>query len=222
MIRIVVADDQPMFREMLVYSLETCEDFTVVGMASHGLEAVELCALHHPHIVLMDIKMDGCDGIEGTKIIKERFPEIKVLMLTTFDDGEYVSQAIKAGIDGYIVKNANIQELYRAIADTCSGLKVFDRNAFQAIANHYQQELPETPETDSHGILEKEGHCSLNDSELEILRLMTLGMSTAEIANNLYLSSGTVYNYISRMMTRLGLKDRVQLVAFALRRGIVK
>ncbi|UNC91452.1 response regulator transcription factor [Candidatus Contubernalis alkaliaceticus] len=220
MINIIIADDQPMFCEMLAHSLGINGDFNVLGTASHGLEAVELCESFQPDIIIMDIKMDICDGVEATKIIKKRFPDIKVLILTNFDDGENVSQAIKAGIDGYIVKNSNINELYRAITDTCQGLKVFDRNSFRAISEKYAQVEP--PSDKSEDILSEEHDVPFNKTELEILRLIAVGTTTAGIAKNLYLSTGTVYNYISRMMIRLGFSDRVQLIAYALRNRIIR
>ena len=217
MIRIVIADDQPMFCEMLAQSLDANPSFEVLATVSNGVEALSQCESEKPDIVVMDLKMDVCDSIEATRRIKAQFPEIKLLILTACDQPDSIINAVGAGIDGYMVKNTNIDNLHRAIIDIYKGLKVFDESALDAIVqnlghNHYH---PATG-TNHHA-----SSLPFSEGELEILTLIAAGSTTAQIAKQLHLSTGTVYNYISMMMARLGLKDRVQLVAWALRQRII-
>ncbi len=217
MIRIVIADDQPMFCEMLAHSLDSNPSFEVLASVSNAVEALSHCELEKPDILVMDLRMNVCDGIEETRRIKAQFPEMKILILTACDHPNSVTEAVLAGIDGYMVKNANIDNLHRAIIDIQKGLKVFDESALDAIVqnlghNHYH---PATGTNDHVSSL------PFSKGELEILTLIAAGSTTAQIANQLHLSTGTVYNYISMMMARLGLKDRVHLVAWALRQRII-
>ena len=215
MIQIVVADDQPMFTEMLARSLDAYEDIEVVGTTSDGLEAVDLCERLEPDLVIMDLRMNGCDGIQATQMIKASSPGVRVLVLTMENDPGVIARAIRADIDGYIVKSAGIGELHRAIGSVCAGLKVLDREAFAMIArhDHHNGKRP-VPPSDN-------GHHPFTGREREILHLMTSGLSTSEIAAHLHLSRGSVYNYISQMMSRLNVQTRVQLAAFALQQGVI-
>lgn len=214
MIQIVVADDQPLFTEMLACSLDAYGDIEVVGATSDGLQAVDLCERLGPDLVIMDLCMHGCDGIQATRMIKESSPGVRVLVLTTESDPDMIARAVRADIDGHIVKSASIGELHRAIGGVCAGLKVLDRETFATIAQHYHHngKRPIPPSDNGH---------PFTGRELEILNLMTSGLSTSEIAAHLHLSRGSVYNHISQMMSRLNIQTRVQLAAFALQQGVI-
>ena len=215
MIRLIIVDDQPMFSEMLAYALGICEGLDVLDTASNGLDSLSLCHTLQPDLVVMDLRMDPWDGIETAERIKAEFPEIRVLLLSAFADTDDIIRAILAGIDGYIVKSAHIPELYRAILDVTAGLKVFDDTAYRSIqhivANNH---LPTMVPRSHRGLF--------SEMEIQILHLMSIGLNTQGIADQLHLASGTVYNYISRMMARMECTDRVQLVAYALREGIIQ
>jgi DNA-binding NarL/FixJ family response regulator len=212
MVRIVICDDQDIVREGLKKILESESDIEVVGLAVDGLDAIDIVANQTPDLVLMDLKMPRMNGIQATGAIHQKFPGMKVLILTTYDDDEWVIDAIRNGASGYLLKDTPRVELIKAIHGTISGENYIDPSVagklFSAIHNQIPSErLP--------------GNLVFSDREKEILSLLAHGMTNLEIAKKLFLSEGTVRNYTSTIFTKLGVADRTQAAILALRYGLV-
>ncbi|MEW6287683.1 MAG: response regulator transcription factor [Chloroflexota bacterium] len=209
--KILICDDQAVIRDGLELLLKLEKDFQVVGCAQDGAEAIELAARHQPDLVLMDLKMPGMNGIEATREIRRRFPHIKVLVLTTYDDDEWVFDAIRAGADGYLLKDTPRQKLIEAVRGTVEGKAFVD----PAVAGKLiQQAAGQQPQPAS--LLTQK----LTERELDVLRLLAKGMTNAEIAAALYLSEGTVRNHVSAILEKLGVSDRTQAAVIAIQHGI--
>lgn len=214
MIRIVIADDQPVIRDGLKFIIEQKKDFKVVGCAGNGIEALKLCDSLQPDIVLMDIVMPVCDGVMGTKLIKSKYPDIKIVILTTFSDEEKIALALKNGASGYVLKDIDSDELLLTINGICKGLSVLHESAYNVVLkNITNNEIANSPRT--------EESLKFTKRELDIIRLIVYGKSNKEIASNLYLSEGSTRNMISAILAKAGLKDRTQLAVFAMRNNIV-
>lgn len=209
--KILICDDQAVVRDGLELLLNLEKDFQVVGCAQDGAEAVELVARHQPNLVLMDLKMPAMNGIEATREIHRKFPQVKVLVLTTYDDDEWVFDAIRAGADGYLLKDTPRQKIVEAIRGTLSGKSFVDPGVagklLQQVAG--QQSQPAS-------LLTKK----LTDREADVLHLLAKGMTNAEIAAALSLSEGTVRNHVSAILDKLGVSDRTQAAVVAIRHGI--
>jgi len=212
MIRIVVCDDQEIVCEGLVRILESDQEIQVVGTAHNGLEVLELVAQLQPDLVLMDLKMAGMNGVVATRKIRERFPSVRVLVLTTYDDDEWLFDAVRSGAAGYLLKDRPREELISAIKGTLAGKTYIDPGVAGKLLNNVAQHTP--PQSPPVEIV-------LSERELDILQLMTEGLSNADIAGRLYLSEGTVRNYTSAIFSKLNVSDRTQAVILALRYGLV-
>ena len=215
MIKIVIADDLSMLRRGIQVVLETDSEIEVCGLASNGKEAFELCDEHHPDVVLMDMRMPDFDGSYGTRKIKESFPDVKVLVLTTFDDDETVAEAMSSGADGYILKEMESEKIIQAVKAVSSGINVFGPNVYSGI----QKKITEAPKPSS-----PEGNdavSELSPREREIMVLIAEGLDNKNIAAKLFLAEGTVRNNISRMLDKLGLKDRTQIAVYAVKNNII-
>ena len=208
MIKVVIADDIPVLRSGLKAVLSQDTDIKVVGEASNGQEAFELCIRHHPDVVLMDMRMPDHDGGYGTRKIKDNFKDIKVLVLTTFDDKETVNRAVSCSADGYILKEMDSDKIISSIKAVAGGINVFCDNVFRSI----KQDVIIQQEAKDFG---------LTDRESEIIKLICDGCDNKEIAAKLFLAEGTVRNSISRLLEKLELKDRTQLAVFAIKNNIV-
>ncbi|MBP1591270.1 MAG: response regulator transcription factor [Oscillospiraceae bacterium] len=215
MIKIVIADDLSMLRQGIQVVLETDSDIEVCGLASNGKEAFELCEEHHPDVVLMDMRMPDFDGSYGTRKIKESFPDVKVLVLTTFDDDETVAEAMSSGADGYILKEMESEKIIQAVKAVSSGINVFGPNVYSGI----QKKITEAPKPASS--MENDAVSELSPREREIMVLIAEGLDNKNIAAKLFLAEGTVRNNISRMLDKLGLKDRTQLAVYAVKNNII-
>jgi DNA-binding NarL/FixJ family response regulator len=206
MIKILLADDQSLIRKGLSALLTADEDFVIVGEAANGQEAIDLTAQLQPDIVLMDIQMPIVDGVAGTREICQRFPTVRVLVLTTFGDQEYVNQALQAGACGYLLKNTPYDELNQAIRLVSKGYIQIGPGLRQFIPQIATQTTVQPPV-----------HLpDLTPREQEIVYWLTKGSSNREIAEALYLSEKTVKNNISNILGRLNLRDRTQLAILAL------
>lgn len=212
MIRVVICDDQDIVREGLRAILSTAPGIEVIAVAADGAQAVELVEQQRPDVVLMDLNMPGVNGIQATRAIREEHPDVSVLALTTYDADEWVFDAIRAGAAGYLLKNTPRAGLIEAIEGTVQGQtfvdpsvagKLFTQVAGAAVAHDTT--------------LAK----SLSSREREILRLLADGLSNTEIAAQLFLSEGTVRNYMSDIFEKLGVTDRTQAAVIALRHGLV-
>ncbi|GKU78932.1 response regulator transcription factor [Paenibacillus sp. L3-i20] len=210
MIRILLAEDQAMVRQGLKMMIETDENMRVTGEAANGIEAVKLCESHSFDVVLMDIRMPEMDGLEATRIIRSRWPNYKVLMLTTFNDDDYAMKALKSGASGYMLKDADSSMLIRSIRSCMSGGMVLQDNvAAKVIPRLLKSERLSTV------------HNSISPRELTILRHIGEGRSNREIAEQLGLSIGTVKNHVSQIMEKLELRDRTQLAIYAIKHNVV-
>ncbi|WP_078552331.1 response regulator [Bacillus alkalicellulosilyticus] len=211
MIRILLAEDQGMVRQGLKMMVETAADMKVTGEANNGKEAVTLCESHQFDVVVLDIRMPVMDGLQAARIIRSRWPDRKVLMLTTFNDDEYALEALKIGASGYMLKDAEPEELIKAIRSCLSGgLSLQDQVAAKVMPRLIKQQ--HTPEAvDS----------SLTPRELDIIKRIGEGRSNKEIAEELALSVGTVKNHISLILDKLDLRDRTQIAIYAIRHNVV-
>ncbi len=215
MITVAIAEDMPIFRESLKFLLEQDPDISVVACAANGKEAHELCAKHHPDLLLLDIMMPVIDGIEGTRIVKKDFPEIKVLILTTFKDSEKILEAMRHGADGYLLKDVNTPELILTIKNVAAGMQVFHPESYRVL-----KETLARPETQGSSA-DADAVRQLTGKEKEIIKLIVYGQSNKEIASTMEQSPGSVRNAISAILAKLNLKDRTQLAVFAVKSNLV-
>lgn len=206
-VRVLVVDDQRLIRESIASLLDIQLGIAVVGVAADGREAIEGVLALEPDVVLMDVRMPTMDGIEAVAVLHARAPRCRVVMLTTFDDEEYVVQALRAGAAGYLLKDLPAAELAEAVRLAHAGVTQLD----DAAARHVAAAL--TPR--STGALPRQSTDALTDRETDVLRLIAAGATNREIAARLFLSEGTVKNHISRILSRLGLRDRTQAALYA-------
>ncbi len=210
MIRVMIADDQELMRDSLNILLSSKEDIQICGLVKNGKEVLEMIAEAKPDVILMDIRMPELDGVSCTRLVKEKYPHIKVIVLTTFDDDEYIYDALKYGASSYLLKGVSLNELYQAIHTVLDGGAIIHPNVavkamkmFSQMANSTME--PETPE----------GIETLSRNEWRIIAQIGSGLSNREIADKLSFSEGTVRNYISVILDKLSLRDRTQLAIWA-------
>ncbi|MCX5358447.1 response regulator transcription factor [Streptomyces sp. NBC_00124] len=199
-VRVLVVDDQQLIRDGIAALLSIRPGITVVGTAVNGREAVEKAVELGPDVVLMDVRMPELDGVEAVAVLRGRAPECRVVMLTTFDDEEYVVQALRAGASGYLLKDLPAEELAQAIRLAHAGVTQLDSSVAARLAAALPHAAPDPPAVAP----------ALSPREIDILRLVARGRTNREIAAQLYLSEGTVKNHISRILSRLALRDRTQ------------
>lgn len=217
MMKTLIVDDQELFRESLKVALGVNPEIEVTDAVPSVPEALKSIGRNAPDVVLMDIRMPGMDGVEGTRLIKERFPRIKVIVLTTFDDDDYVFGALKYGASGYLLKGSGLSELSKAIQIACGGgaminpdiatkaIRLFSQMAKSAVRIHVDEETVK----------------EIRKNEWEMIRAVGRGLSNKEIARELCLSEGTVRNVISAVLSKLNLRDRTQLAIWAVQTGAV-
>ncbi len=205
--KVLIVDDDGLIRDSLKILLSLEPDIEVVGTVSNGQQAFELCQKIRPDIVLMDIRMPIMDGVLGTKLIKEHFADIKIIILTTFKDDEYIREAIKNGAEGYILKNQSSDSIIDSLRAVYRGNTVLDKEVAESLTSM----LKDKPEKKNKVDYE------LGNRDLEILKLISEGLSNKEIGAKLYLSEGTVRNYITGLLDKLNLRDRTQLAIFYLK-----
>jgi DNA-binding NarL/FixJ family response regulator len=215
-IRVLLADDQPLVRTGLRTIIEDAGGFEVVGEACDGVEAVARAAELGPDVVLMDVRMPRLDGIAATRQIRERPAAPRVLVLTTFDLDEYVYAGLRAGASGFLLKDTLAADLVSAIRVVAAGDAVVAPSATRRLVERF---LDMTPEPDR---ARAESLSALTEREREVLALIARGLSNAEIAARLYVSEGTVKTHVSRVLGKLGLRDRVQAVVVAYETGLVR
>ena len=212
MIRVVICDDQDIVREGLCAILSTVPGIDVVGAASDGIQALELVEKYLPDIVMMDLNMPGMNGIQATRKICQKFPGVRVLALTTYDADEWVFEAIRAGAAGYLLKGTSRATLLKAIEGTSAGQTFVDPNVAGKLFTH----IAGVTVVNDSKVAE-----SLTPRELDILRLLANGRTNTDIAAQLFLSEGTVRNYVSGIFTKLDVTDRTQAAIIALRHRLV-
>ena len=207
-IKVMLVDDEQLIRSGLKIMLETYPDIEVIHQAGNGREAFECCKKEVPDVVLMDIRMPVSTGIEGTKLIKEAYPEVKIVMVTTFQDTEYIVEAMQYGASGYLLKDSSYEAIYDGIKVALSGKVVMDATV--------SEKLVMQPKAPASSIEKKDiSSFGLTEREIELIRLVSQGLNNKEISEALFLSEGTVKNNISTILSKLALRDRTQLVIFA-------
>jgi len=212
-IQVVLADDQPLVRAGLRMLIEQTPDIDVAGEAGTGAEAVRLARDTDPDVVVMDIRMPGIDGIEATQMITAGDTRACVLVLTTFDDDDYVYGALRAGASGFLVKDMALEDILTAIRVVAAGDAMIAPGVTRRlIAQFASQSRPGPKPRELAGI---------TDRECEVLKLVGLGLSNAEIAAALYITAGTTKTHVARLLAKLGARDRVQLVITAYQAGLL-
>lgn len=213
MIRLLIADDQAMVRSGLRMILESEPDLEVVGEAQDGEQAVELARRERPDVVLMDVRMPVMDGLEATATITAEQSDARIIVLTTFDVDDYVYGALRAGASGFLLKDAPADDLVAAIRVVASGDALLAPAVTRRVIEHFARQPVPKPQPQSLD--------DLTERELEVLRLVARGLSNTEIAGRLYLSEATVKTHVSHILSKLGLRDRVQAVVIAYESGLV-
>lgn len=206
----MLAEDQVMVRQGLKMMIESDEEMKVSGEANNGKEAIELCEKQSFDIVILDIRMPVMDGIEAAKVIHSRWPDTKILMLTTFDDKQYVLESLKIGVSGYVLKTGDTESLLRSIRSALTGgLSIEDQVAAKVVPLLLKQDDALEPDP------------TLTPRERDILICIGEGLSNGEIAERLAISVGTVKNNTSQILNKLDLRDRTQLAIYAIRHNLV-
>jgi DNA-binding NarL/FixJ family response regulator len=208
--KVVICDDQAIVRDGLVLLLKLEKDIEVVGTATDGIEAVELVSGKNPDLVLMDLKMPVLNGVEATRQIIASYPQVKVLVLTTYDDDEWVFDAIRAGASGYLLKDTPRDQLVAAIRGTLAGKSYIDPSVAGKLID-----LASSHQTEPTNIITQK----LTEREIQILHLIAKGLSNTVIADRLFLSEGTVRNHVSSILAKLGVSDRTQAAVVAIQHG---
>lgn len=217
MIKILIADDQELIRQSLQIILNNEADFEVTDAVANGLEVVRSVRKNRPDIILMDIHMPEMDGVVCTQIIKENYPDIKIIIVTTFDDDEYVFNALKYGASGYMLKGASMKELSDAIRKVYQGNAMINGDIASKVVKLFSK-MAQSNLTIQVDELQSD---SLKENEWQIIVQVGSGLSNKEIATKLNLSEGTVRNSLSIILSKLGLRDRTQLAIWAVQTGAV-
>ena len=210
---VVLADDQAMVRAGFRMILDSQPDIAVVGEAENGEEAVDVAARLRPTLVLMDIQMPVMDGLTATRRITSGSAETRVIILTTFERDEYVFEALRFGASGFLLKNAPPEELVHAVRVVADGNALLSPSVTRRIIEEFSGRPARVHTPPDLG--------RLTDREREVLRLLASGRSNAELANELYVGEGTIKTHVSNVLSKLGLRDRVQAVVFAYETGLV-
>ena len=201
-IKVLVVDDQTLMRDGLKTIIDLEENMQVIGTAKNGQEAIEFCKKHKPDLILMDIRMPGINGVESTKIIKTLYPKIVILILTTFNEDEYIIDALSYGASGYLLKDIEGDALIKAIEDAYNGSFMLPSQVAIKIAKRLSNNTDVT-------LQDKNKLSDFSEREIELAKLLALGFTNKQIASSLYISEGTVKNYISNIYSKLGTSDRM-------------
>lgn len=206
MIKILLVDDQPMFREGLAALLGLEADFEIVGEANHGQESIDLAGQLQPDVILMDVRMPVCNGVEATQAIHQRFPWIRILVLTTFDEDEYVFQSLEVGALGYLLKSTPAKQVANAIRNVYQGYSQLGPTIARKVFSQVKASAT-SAQTDAEKLF--------SSRDVEILKLLGQGHSNREIADALHLTEGTIKNHLTNIFTQLEVRDRTQAALWA-------
>jgi len=212
MIRVIVCDDQEIVTQGLSTILNNDPEIEVVGAAYDGLELLRLLPEKSPDLVLLDLKMPVMNGIQAAQRIQQTFPKVRVIILTTYDDDEWLFDALQSGVQGYLLKDTPSQQIVEAIKGAMKGETYLDPSIAGKVVSSIAYQ---TPSGKSRNAIQ------LSERETEVLHLMARGLTNADIARELFLSEGTVRNYASALFNRLGVNDRTQAVIAGLRHGLI-
>lgn len=213
-IKVILADDQILLRDSIKTIINMDESLEVVATAANGLEAIKLVEMYRPQVVLMDIRMPEMDGVESIKVIKSKFPDVKVIMLTTFNDEEYIIEALAHGASGYLLKDIEIDKLIKTLKDAAAGQTILPNAVAVKLAeglsklSHNKKVQPDVSDLD------------FSEREKEISSMMVQGFTNKQIAMALYISEGTVRNYISSIYSKINISDRTQAVLYLKEKGV--
>ena len=216
MINVMIADDQELIRESLKIVLNMNPDMEVRAVAENGRELMKLVKKSQPDVILMDVRMPELDGVQCTKLIKEQYPQVRIIILTTFDDDEYVYNALKYGASGYLLKGVSVPELTQAIRTVVSGGAMINPNVVTKVVKLFS----EMAQSSLAVQVSEAGADELTRTERKVARLVGRGCSNREIAEKLILSEGTVRNNLSAALSKLALRDRTQLAIWAVQTGL--
>ena len=216
MIKVMCVDDQVLLREALIFMLSKDPEIEAIDGGSDGYEAIDNCTKYRPDVILMDIRMPNLDGVKATERIKNLFPSTKVMILTTFEDRASIFKAIEYKADGYMVKDSKPEELILSVKGVCNNLFVMHSTVVSVVQDEITNNTSKAREATT--TLSDYG---LTAMELEIIRLMVDGKNNKEIAAALNFTEGTIKNKVSRMLGKLDLKDRTQMVVFAIKHSII-
>ena len=217
MIKGMIAEDQELIRESLGIVLGANADMEVTGMVGDGHQVLEMIKKDKPDVILMDIRMPGMDGVECTRQVKEKYPDIFIIVLTTFDDDEYVYGALKYGASGYLLKGISMKDLAEAIRTVVSGRAMINPEITNKVVKLFNQMAQS-----SYAIqVDEEETRDLTRTEWKVIQKIGCGLSNKEIATELFLSEGTVRNYLSSILDKLNLRDRTQVAIWAVQTGTV-
>lgn len=217
-VRVLVVDDQQLMREGLTSLLQVQDGIEIVGSAAHGQEAIELALRLQPDVVLLDVRMPVMDGVQAAQILHRELPHCKILMLTTFDDEDYVRQALSVGASGYLLKDIPARDLAQAVHAVRRGIYQLDQTVMQRIISAQAAPLRVSTSPSAGASAPSPAlplQTELTGREREVLRLIARGATNREIAEALVISEGTVKNHISNILSRLGLRDRTQAAIYA-------
>jgi DNA-binding NarL/FixJ family response regulator len=212
---ILLVDDQKLMREGLRILMELEPDLEIVGEAENGAQALEAYAACQPDVVLMDIRMPGMDGVEATWRLRERWPEARVIILTTFDDDEYVFEGLRAGAQGYLLKDVSGTELADSVRKVAAGGALIEPSVARKVLAEFARLIPPARRPEN-GLPEP-----LTEREREVLDLVAQGLNNREIAQRLSLAEGTVKNYVTSILQKLGVRDRTQAAIRARELGVI-
>lgn len=213
-IKILIVDDHEMVRDGLSVMLEREDDFTVVGEAQNGLEAVEKAKSLRPDVILMDLRMPEMDGVEAMRQIRAEQDDVKFLVLTTFDTDEYIFDAIDAGANGYLLKDTSREELFRAVRTVNRGESLIEPGVVSRVLDRLTQL--------SHQAAQGPDHMALSDREVEVLQLMAKGSANKQIAGDLSITESTVKTHVANIFQKLEVGHRTEAVTKAISQGIIK
>lgn len=218
-VRVLLVDDQSLFREGLRTLLSVQEGIEVVGEAGNGREAVAAVAEHRPQVVLMDVRMPVLDGVAATRVLQEKHPQVRVIMLTTFDDDEYVFEGLRAGAAGYLLKDVPSKQLVEAIHAAARGESFLEPSVAAKVVAEFTRLSggPAGRSTRANQALVE----PLSERELEVLALIATGASNREIADQLFIAEGTVKNHVTSILGKLDVRDRTQAALKAREAGII-
>jgi DNA-binding NarL/FixJ family response regulator len=215
-IRVLLVDDQALFREGLETLLSVHKDIQVVGQASNGQEAVDVAAKIQPDVVLMDVRMPILDGVRATNLVRQALPDCRVIVLTTFDDDEYVFDALRAGAVGYLLKDVASARLVEAIRATARGESILEPSVAAKVIAEFTRVSSMVPSAQTEQLVEP-----LSERESEILAWIARGYSNREIASQLFIAEGTVKNHVTHILGKLGVRDRTQAALKARELGLL-
>jgi putative response regulator len=215
-IKVLIADDQELIRESLKIVLSSYKDIEVVDAVDDGFAVLESMKKVQPDLVLMDIRMPKMDGVLCTKAVKENYPNVKVIILTTFDDDDFIFKALQYGASGYILKGISMEDLYQAIVTVNKGNAMINPDVATKVVKLFSQMAQ------SNSAIQVQGNSveNISKAEWKIIQQIGFGLSNKEIAAKLFLSEGTIRNYLSTILSKLNLRDRTQLAIWAVQTGV--